>query len=123
MACLLLVFIQGISFEIIAYANTDYVISPYQAHEARLDRWGFFTKFDSIEDLIQNIIYFLSYVVGALALLGLFVGGGMIIFGGAMEGMLEKGKDVIVYSIIGLAVAVLSYAITTFVTTILYSIE
>lgn len=104
------------------FAN-DYVVVPYNTNEARLDDWGFFTKFSSVEDLIKNIIYFLSYVVGSLALLGLFVGGGMIIFGGAMDGILEKGKDVILYSIIGLAVAVLSYAITTFVTTVLYSIE
>ncbi|MEI7511306.1 MAG: hypothetical protein WCJ84_04080 [Candidatus Peregrinibacteria bacterium] len=90
---------------------------------ANLSQFGLGTNIQSLETLSGRVISFFMAIVGGLSLLGVIIGGGMMMIGGAVESQLEQGKDVLTYSLIGLGVALLSYVITTFMQTIFYSIE
>lgn len=69
----------------------------------------------SVADLAAKIISFLGWVVGVSAGVGLLVGAILYIISAGDPGKTRTAKDAIVYSIVGLAVALLSYGIVTFV--------
>jgi len=69
---------------------------------------------------IVRLINFLSLLIGSFAFLAIVIGGIMLVTSGGQEQQLTKGKDVIKYAIIGLAVALASYFITAFVQSIFY---
>lgn len=90
---------------------------------ADLNAWGDFSSMTSAGSLAQRTLNFFLMITGGLALLAFMIGGAMIMLGGADEVLLERGKDILKYTSIGVAVVVLSVAITTLVQTVLYSVE
>ena len=70
---------------------------------------------DSPQILIGNVINAVLGIVGSLALL-MFVFGGLtwMTSSGSQE-KIKKGKDIIIWSALGLAVIFLSYALTRFI--------
>ncbi len=72
-------------------------------------------KVQNIETLIGRVIKSTLGIVGSLALL-LFVYGGLVLMtAGGNDQQVKKGKDVLVYTTIGLLVIFSSYAILTLV--------
>lgn len=69
----------------------------------------------SVGDLASKVITFLGWVVGVSSGVGLLVGALLYIISAGDPGKTRTAKDAIVYSIVGLAVALLSYGIVTFV--------
>lgn len=69
----------------------------------------------NLEVQIRNITNTLLLIVGIAAVIMLIIGGLMYIFSGGDPNNTKRAKDVILYTIIGIAVALLSYAIVTFV--------
>ena len=90
---------------------------------ANLDKYGSFSPVESVGELAQKVLNFLLYLLGLLGLLGIIIGGGMMLFGGMDDSMLERGKEVILYSLIGVGIALLALVLTTLVLTILYSVD
>ena len=63
----------------------------------------------------QNITNTLIFIVGAVAVLMLIVGGLRYVLSGGNSSNVESAKNTIFYAIIGIVVAILAYAIVNFV--------
>jgi hypothetical protein len=66
----------------------------------------------SLANSIANILFFL---VGAVAVGALLYGALLYVLSGGDQGRLEAAKNTILYAIVGIVVAILSYAIVAFV--------
>ena len=71
----------------------------------------------SVGDTMANIVNILLYVIGAVAVLVIIIGGIMYAVSAGDPGKAKKAKDTILYAVVGLAVAMLAYAIVNFVIT------
>lgn len=71
---------------------------------------------------IIRMINYLALTIGSFAFLTIVIGGIMLVTSGGQEQQISKGKDIIKYAIIGLAVALAAYFITAFVQSIFYEI-
>lgn len=65
---------------------------------------------------------FLGTIIVLASTIGIVTGGSFLVFSGGDDGKISRGKDIIVYSLIGLAVTIGSYLIVTLVQAILYGI-
>lgn len=64
---------------------------------------------------IQRFINYVLILAGVLALGGIVYGGFLYIFSAGEESRIQQGKNAVTYSIIGLVVIGLSYAILKFI--------
>lgn len=64
---------------------------------------------------VQSIINILIAVIGIVAVIMLIVGGFRYVFSQGNEKAVQGAKDTILYAIIGIVVAILSFAIVNFV--------
>lgn len=62
-----------------------------------------------------QVAYFMIFPIGALAFLAFVLGGFYWIFSGGNEERVKKGREIMVWSIIGIIVVFSSYAILTLV--------
>lgn len=75
----------------------------------------------NITEFIIDLINFLSIIIGSIAILALIGGGITLVASAGQENLVQKGKDIIKYSIIGVIVALSSFYIVQFIQTILYA--
>jgi TRAP-type C4-dicarboxylate transport system permease small subunit len=74
------------------------------------------TKTDtSAGDAIRNVVNVLLYLLGATAVIVIVVGGIMYSTSGGESANVTKAKNMIMYAVIGLVLALLAYAIVNFV--------
>lgn len=66
---------------------------------------------------ITNIINVLLFVIGAVAVIMIIIGGIRYVTSNGDQTQVKGAKDTIMYSVIGLVVAILAYAIVQFVVT------
>lgn len=71
----------------------------------------------SLNDTFKNIINVLLYVIGAVAVIMLIVGGIRYTISSGDSGQVTSAKNTIMYAIVGLILAFLAYAIVNFVLT------
>jgi len=64
---------------------------------------------------VRSIVNTLLYVLGAVAVLVIVVAGIMYVASGGEAATVKKAKDMILYAVVGIVVAMLSYAIVNFV--------
>lgn len=69
----------------------------------------------SSNDLVRNIVNILLFVVGALAVVMIIVGGLFYVTSQGDSSNITKAKNTILYAVIGLIVSVLAYAIVNWV--------
>jgi hypothetical protein len=93
------------------------------SHQAYLEEWGDFSETTSVGSLAQKVITFFMYILGGVSLLAFMIAGTIIMFGGADETLLERGKSILKYSSVGIAIVLLSVLITTLVQTVFYSVN
>lgn len=65
--------------------------------------------------LIQQIVNVLLFVVGAVAVIVIIVGGLRYVLSGGDQSSVNSAKNTILYAVVGLIVALLAYAIVNFV--------
>lgn len=65
---------------------------------------------------ISNVIQVLFIAAGVVAVIMIIVGGIRYITSNGEQGHVKQAKDTILYSVIGLVIAILAYAIVRFVT-------
>jgi hypothetical protein len=70
---------------------------------------------DDPRDIIGNVIKAMLGIAGSLALLFFIYGGLMWVMAGGSDEKIKKGKDMIMWASLGLAVIFLSYALVRFV--------
>jgi len=72
-------------------------------------------KNNSSNDFVNNLINTLVFIVGFLSVLGIIIGGILYVTSSGDSSNVTKAKNTILYSIVGLVVAILAYAIVRFV--------
>lgn len=77
----------------------------------------------SLKDLAFKIMRFLNLTIAGVSLIGVMGGGIMLIVSAGSESLMQKGKDILKYSIIGLVVTLSAYLIVTLVQTILGTLD
>lgn len=69
----------------------------------------------SLPDQIKNITNTLLLVIGAISVIMILIGGMRYVLSGGDEAGTRSAKDTILYSVIGLIIALLAYVIVNFV--------
>lgn len=64
---------------------------------------------------VKTIVNTLLYVLGAVAVLVIIVAGIMYVVSGGEAASVKKAKDMILYAVVGVVVALLAYAIVNYV--------
>lgn len=72
---------------------------------------------DSIPDLVKTIVDIMLFLLGAIAVLMIILGGFKYTTSNGDAEKIKSAKNTIMYSVIGLVVAILAYAIVDFVIT------
>lgn len=70
---------------------------------------------DSLSSMIRPITTTMLYIIGAIAVIMIIIGGIMYTISSGDPGKTKKAKDTILYSVIGLVVAIMAYGIVEFV--------
>lgn len=70
---------------------------------------------DSLGKMIQTVINILLYILGAVAVVMIVIGGIRYTTSNGDSGAIKSAKDTILYAVIGLVVAILAYSIVNFV--------
>ncbi len=71
----------------------------------------------TVTDVIKTVIEILSFIVGALAIIMIIVGGIRYVTSGGDANSISAAKNTILYAIVGLVIAVLAEAMVRFVFT------
>ena len=69
----------------------------------------------NVGQALTNVISLLIYLIGALALIFIIVGGLLIVTAAGSPRRLEQGREAIIYAIVGLIVAIGAFAVVTFI--------
>jgi hypothetical protein len=77
----------------------------------------------NLGQVFVDVINFLALSIGAFSFVAIVIGGFILVSSGGQEAMLQRGKDIIKFAIIGLVVALLAYYIVAFVQSIFYEIK
>jgi len=72
---------------------------------------------DNAESLIKKVVNILLYILGAAAVVVIVIAGITYTVSGGDSGSVTRAKNMLLYAVIGLIVAVLAYAIVNFVLT------
>lgn len=70
---------------------------------------------EDASDLINTLVDVLLYIVGALAVIMIIVGGIMYTISGGDAGKVTKAKNTLTYAIVGLIVAFIAFALVNWV--------
>ena len=65
--------------------------------------------------MIKNVLNWIFGVIGIVAVIMIILGGFNMMISSGDPGKVKKGKDTILYGIIGLVIAILAFAIVNFV--------
>ena len=109
---LVLGIVLGIGFMAPAGAYAESVIDAQCAQDQDLNVCKQNTDSNG---LVKAIINTLLYLIGAISVVMIIVGGIMYAISAGDSGQLTKAKNTILYAVIGLAVAFLAYALVQFV--------
>jgi hypothetical protein len=70
---------------------------------------------DNAQSMAQKIVSTLLFILGILAVIMIIVGGIRYVTSAGDASRVKAAKDTVMYSVVGLVVAILAYAIVTFV--------
>lgn len=73
------------------------------------------TGANDLTDLIKNVVNILLFIVGVAAVVMIIIGGLRYVTSNGEQAQVTAAKNTILYSVIGLVVAALAYAIVNFV--------
>lgn len=72
-------------------------------------------KGDSFTNIMKNIINTILFVLGIVAVIMIIIGGIRYVTSNGDSNQVKSAKDTVLYSVIGLVVAIMAYAIVGFV--------
>ena len=73
------------------------------------------SKSDGLPNILKNATNIVLFVAGALAVIMIIYGGIRYITAHGDEKQVKVAKDTIVYSVVGLIIAIIAYALVTFI--------
>lgn len=68
-----------------------------------------------LNDMIKSVLNWVFGIIGIVAVIMIIIGGFNMMISSGDPGKVKKGKDTILYGIIGLVIAILAFAIVNFV--------
>lgn len=68
-----------------------------------------------VNSLLENIVSILMFILGAISVIMIVIGGIRYTTSGGDASQIKSAKDTILYSVVGLVVAIFAYAIVKFV--------
>ena len=69
----------------------------------------------TVEEVLPTVVNVLLFLIGALSVIMIIYGGIRYVTSGGDQGAITSAKNTIMYSVVGLVVAILAYAIVNFV--------
>lgn len=103
-------------------ANTENQIAACESQGGKASRSGGCNEsVNSLSSIIQTVANILLFLVGAVAVIMLIIGGFRYVTSNGDAAAIKGAKDTILYAIIGIIVAFLAYAAVNFVVTSLSS--
>lgn len=69
----------------------------------------------NLDTMISNVLNWIFGIIGIVAVIMIIIGGFNMMISSGDPGKVKKGKDTILYGIIGLVIAILAFAIVNFV--------
>lgn len=72
-------------------------------------------KASDLTDTVKNIVNIILYLIGAIAVIMIIIAGFRYVVSGGEQKSVQAAKDTILYSVIGIVVAFMAYAIVNFV--------
>lgn len=69
----------------------------------------------SLQDQIKTIVNVMLFILGAIAVIMIIIGGFRYVTSNGDQAGVKAGKDIVLYAVVGLVVAILAYAIVNFV--------
>ncbi len=78
------------------------------------------SKGDDANKLIKDLINVLLFIVGALSVIMIIVGGILYVISAGDAGKVARAKNTLMYSIVGLVVAFIGFAIVNWVLDVLF---
>lgn len=90
------------------------VVNPVQEIQKGADDVGASGE-ASLGERIQSVVNILLYILGAIAVIMIVIGGIRYATSNGDSGSIKSAKDTILYAVIGLVVAILAYAIVNFI--------
>lgn len=70
---------------------------------------------NNLQAFIRNIINILLFIIGSIAVIMVIIGGLRYVISGGDSSQTKSAKDTVLYAIIGLIVAAMSYALVNFI--------
>ncbi len=104
------------------FTLNNLVFAKDDASSVDLNEFTYLGGPKSVTELLFKILKFLNITVASVAVLAVMIGGIMLITSAGSENQMNRGKEIIKYSLIGLGLAIFAYLIVTLVQTILYAI-
>lgn len=86
----------------------------------QVNDFGYFSTITSVGEFLNRLLTLIMSLIGGFAMLGMIVGGIMMMWDGLEDGQAKKGKEILINSSIGLAVALSSMLIVTLAQTLFY---
>ena len=108
--CLAMVFTVASPVSLLVYADAKDEVKK----GADMTNSGGSAKQD-LPDIITTIINVMLFIAGALAVIMIIYGGIRYITAHGDEKQVKVAKDTIVYSVVGLIIAIIAYALVTFI--------
>ncbi len=71
----------------------------------------------SLEDNIQLVTNILLFVIGAISVIVIIIGGVKFVTSDGDSGKIKSARETILYAVVGIVIALLAYAIVNFVVT------
>jgi len=113
--CILLIF-----FSVVFFTTSKAIAGPYSGWDpGLLPDVGLSDT--SVGTLIENALLYLLYIFGFIAVIAFVIAGFMYLFAAGDEGQIKKAKTYMVWSIVGIVVALSGLIIITAVTNFLNS--
>jgi hypothetical protein len=72
--------------------------------------------FNGDQSMFKRITDVMLFIIGAISVIMLIVGGIRYVVSGGDQGAVQSAKNTILYAIVGVIVAILAYAVVSFVT-------
>lgn len=109
-----LAIVLGVSGSLLA-SDTALAVNVFDQCAGNADSAVCKSQGDSATSMVQIVINLLLYVLGIIAVIMIVVGGIRYTTSNGNASQIKEAKDTILYSVVGLIVAMLSFAIVNFV--------
>lgn len=109
------VMIAGIGGAVVVASPSAHAVNVFDACSGNADTAVCKAKNDNAASMVQNVINLLLYVLGIIAVIMIIIGGIRFTTSDGDPAGVKTARNTIIYSVVGLVVAIMAYAIVNLV--------